>query len=354
MGLSSEIYSNALDARLDAARAAEWTEPMMAARAKLRSRVTELDDIVEDWHPDKFNTNGTLLENILYALPVGDWTEIADLYAEKAVREVLDEIGATNRLLGVGLDIAREFSELVDAVDETSSVLDGLMGYSRTDILAAHGLIVARSAQGKTALKDEDRSLLLKLSLGFIQVRDQLDILSENRIAEILACRKRAREILAERDDFVSFDQDRFSPARSIAGNIVHGERRYDRRTAWKGLEDMIRTAVEEAGLRDDLIRLGLTRPLGSGSGLSTSVKRRIGLVRALMKRPKILILDGIAGSDSDQDIALRAAIRHTLPDSMILYAAIEDTAVEIADRIVTIAANGTVDCMDAKNAAQP
>ena len=102
-------------------------------------------------------------------------------------------------------------------------------------------------------------------------------------------------------------------------------------------------TAIDEAGLRDDLIHLGLSAQLGSGSGLSSASRRRIGLVRGMIKRPRLMVLDGIAGTDSAVDKALRKAVREALPETTILYAALEDGAVEGADMIAEIADNGSV-----------
>jgi ABC-type multidrug transport system fused ATPase/permease subunit len=102
--------------------------------------------------------------------------------------------------------------------------------------------------------------------------------------------------------------------------------------------------AILAAGLRDDLIRLGLTAHVGSGgSNLSATARRRIALARAMLKRPTLLILDGIAATTSRADEALRAAIREDLPESMIVFAAASAEAGADADLIVTIDAAGAV-----------
>ncbi|MEM9139486.1 MAG: hypothetical protein AAGB15_06610, partial [Pseudomonadota bacterium] len=191
------------------------------------------------------------------------------------------------------------------------------------------------------------------LALAYVDNRDQLDVLEQAEIDKILACRGRARTLLEGRDDFVTFDEPEFSPARTVAANIIHGNRRYDRRAGWKTLDKMLSDAIDEAGLRDDLIALGLGRPLSSGGGLSTSVRRRIGLIRAMVKRPSVLVLDGVAGSDNAVDAALRTAIRADLPEATVLYAAAEGGATTGADLVITIADNGEAVCAEAENPAQ-
>ena len=194
--------------------------------------------------------------------------------------------------------------------------------------------------------------MLLRLALGFIPVRDRLDVLEDDDIAELLEFRDKARKLLANREDFVRFDEEKFNPARNIAGNLLTAKRRFDRRNAWKRLDSMMEEAVTKAGFRDDLIRLGLSRDVNAGGALSGSTRRRIALVRGLIKRPGLLILDGIAGSDSPADAELRRNIRAELPDAAILYAATEDTAVDIADRVAIISDTGQVRCEVPGNAA--
>ncbi|MEM1356471.1 MAG: hypothetical protein AAGH88_16500, partial [Planctomycetota bacterium] len=144
--------------------------------------------------------------------------------------------------------------------------------------------------------------------------------------------------------EFVGFEEARFNPAQTISENLIHGSRRYDRKSAWKQLDDKIERTLTAMGLYPDLVRLGLDGPVGSGgSGLSASIKRRIALVRSVIKRPGLIVLDGVAGGDDAADEAVRAALRAELPDATLVYAAASEKAGEGADRILAIAENGTV-----------
>lgn len=343
VGLSGELYSMALDTRLDAARAASWTDPILKARAHLHAAGSDLSDLVEDWRPDAFNTNARLLDNVLYALPVDPPDSVAGYAEDPRIMRVLDETGATGELLAIGWDIANEFAGLVDTVESDSSVLDSFQGYAKGDIRAAAEVVASAGGKSPGELTKEQRTQLLALAFGFIQVRDRLDVLDEDRIARLLACRARAREIIQDDDTFVGFDEERFTPGQRVADNILHGQRRYDRKSQWKRLEEMMEKAIDAAGLREDLIRLGLAAQLGGGE-LSTTTRRRIALVRGIIKRPKLMVLDGIGGADTEVDAALRRAVRAELPDATILYSALEAGAVKDADTVARITENGSVD----------
>jgi putative ABC transport system ATP-binding protein len=343
VGLSGELYSGALETRLSRADADAWTGPILKARNHLRMAGADLSDLVEDWRPDALNTNGRLLGNVLYALPVDPPATVAGLAEDRRIIDVLDRSGGTGELIAIGWDIAREFADLVDAVEGDSTVLDSFQGYGRASIRAARDLVAAAPGKAPGELTDEQRKLLLTLAFAFVPTRDRLDVLDADRIARLLACRQKARALLQGREDFVGFDEDRFSPARRVADNILHGQRRYDRRSQWKRLEEMMERAIEAAGLRDDLIRLGLGAEPGSGGGLSTASRRRVALVRGLIKRPRLLVLDGVAGTDTAADATLRLGLRAELPAATILYAALEEGAVRGADMVARIAENGLV-----------
>jgi ABC-type transport system involved in cytochrome bd biosynthesis fused ATPase/permease subunit len=108
-------------------------------------------------------------------------------------------------------------------------------------------------------------------------------------------------------------------------------------------LAERMEAAIRAAGLRDDLIRLGLGAPAGSGgSNLSANARRRTALVRAMLKRPRLLILDGIAASADPADLALRAAIRNELPEAAIVFAT-TDGATGDADLAIKIDDDGNV-----------
>src|SRR5690606_7590921 len=147
--LSGDLYSNALEMHLTAAQAAEWTGPILRARRLLHEAGTDLSDLVEDWEPGAFNGNARLLENVLYAAPVDPPATAAGYSEDGRVMEVLDKVGATSLLLAIGWDIAREFTELFETLDdESSSVLDSFHGYGRAEIRAATEVVI--EAAGKS------------------------------------------------------------------------------------------------------------------------------------------------------------------------------------------------------------
>ncbi|HUF87713.1 MAG TPA: ABC transporter ATP-binding protein/permease [Thermohalobaculum sp.] len=347
VGLADDLVAGALDSRIDPRHAERWTGPILAARAELNAAIgaEALADVAEPWEAGRFNTNANLLENVLFGMPLEPAADMRALARMPLVAGALDAAGARPELEAIGRDIAEEFATLVETVGEASSVLDAFPAYPKADILAAAELLRGLHGLPLDAIKPEQRETLLVLAMAFVQTRDRLDVLDEGRMARLTAVQGRVRKHLEGREGFVFFDEERFNPGRSVAENILNAKRRHDRKAAWKLLAERMEAAIRAAGLRDDLVRLGLGTPAGSGGGnLSATARRRVALVRALLKRPQLVILDGVASGGGEGDRALRAVVRDELPDAAFVFAA-DDPAVDDADLKVEIESNGSVHC---------
>ncbi|MEM8791634.1 MAG: ABC transporter ATP-binding protein/permease [Pseudomonadota bacterium] len=345
LGLDEELFSTALNSRIDAAEADQWTGPIVEARIALGETELDLSDLIEPWQPDAYNTNATVLENILYALPVESVADYSDYAQDPAVDEIIKKSGAKELVEAIGWDIASEFAELVAAVDVDSVVLESFAAYPKDEINAAAELRDRFGPSGLSSVDLEGLQVLTSLALKFVLRRDRLDVLDDERMREVLACRRKAEPLTVDDPRFVGFDEDQFNPGRTIADNLMHGARRIERKSRWKVLDEDMERALERVGMRDRILRLGLDRPVGSGgANLSIAVKRRIALVRALIKRPRILLLDGVVGGDGDADRQTRAVIRAELPEATIIYAASSEAAAEGADQVLALDDKGQLE----------
>ncbi|MEO0624007.1 MAG: ABC transporter transmembrane domain-containing protein [Pseudomonadota bacterium] len=342
-GLDENLYSVALSRHLTADQVDRWSTPLLALRRRLATGDENLADLAEPWTPDAFNANGSLLENLLFGLPRQTPGNPADYLRNPAVIAFLDRSGGGQVLEEIGWDIAVELDMLAEAVREISPLLDRFAAFGRQDFSDATALVAAGGARGIAGLRASDKLRLRALAARFVEVRDQLEVVDEARRARILSARTKIIDEVRKSPDFIALDDEGYNPMRTVADNILNASRRHDRRSEWSRIDALVETAIREEGLWFDLVSIGLDAPL-SKANLSINAIRRLALVRAVVKRPNIILLDGLADSDSEADRALRTAIRQELPDVCLVYAANSEAAAEEADVTLRIAPSGEVE----------
>lgn len=111
--------------------------------------------------------------------------------------------------------------------------------------------------------------------------------------------------------------------------------------------EDKLREVCQLCGL-DELLRgmpAGLDTRIGDhGVRLSGGQRQRLGLARALLSDPSILLLDeATSGLDADAEAQLQQNLRARLKGRTALWVSHRLSSLRLADRVVVLAADGTV-----------
>jgi putative ABC transport system ATP-binding protein len=111
----------------------------------------------------------------------------------------------------------------------------------------------------------------------------------------IVEARKRfAAELPAELHGAVAFfDPAQYNSAGSIEENIVFGKLAQGEADSRDKVHGLIGNALDELGLRELVIDIGLDFPVGTGGfRLSPAQRQKASLARALLKRPDLLVLN--------------------------------------------------------------
>jgi energy-coupling factor transporter ATP-binding protein EcfA2 len=164
------------------------------------------------------------------------------------------------------------------------------------DDLPEFKAILGRIGKGGTAaLKKEDRARLLSLPFRLIPARHRLDVLDEDMQQRLLEARRVFRADLPPeaQDKIAFFDAERYNAAASVQDNILFGKIAYGEADAPVRIPAMIAEVIDQLGLRQTVIEVGLDYNVGTGgSRLSLAERQKAAIARAVLKRPDLLILN--------------------------------------------------------------
>jgi len=289
--LDEDVYGFGLRGKIDPLKRPEVAECLIEARHALAKCLEEdgITHLVEPFHPERYNTNASLAENLLFGTPVGPAFEFDQLAQNTVVLRVLDKVGLTDDLVKMGGEVAETMVELfadlppdheffeqysfISAGDlpEYQAIL-GRLGKAGQGVGKAGG----KAAPGAAGLKPEDRAKLLSLPFKLIAARHRLGLLDEALMARVLEARKVFAADLPEtmRSQIEFFDPGRYNAAATVQDNVLFGKIAYGEAAAPTRIPVVITEVLDALGLRDTIIGIGLDFSVGS-AGVRLSLAQR-------------------------------------------------------------------------------
>jgi len=264
-----------------------------------RLREPRLARLVEVFDEERYNTNATLAENLLFGAPRGEVFDIDHLAAHPYVQQILAEAKLTEPLLQVGIKLADTMVELFADLPPDHEYFRQF-SFINADDLPDYRALLTRADPGRLdLLSPADRERLMALTFKVIPARHRLGLIEEPLQERVLDARRRFREQLpAELAGAVAFfEADRYTSAASLQDNILFGKVAYGQAQANERISDLISEVLADLDLRERVIEVGLQAQTGVGaSRLSLPQRQKLALARALLKRSEILILYDATG----------------------------------------------------------
>jgi putative ABC transport system ATP-binding protein len=276
------------------------TDKILLARHRMRERLASLDieEWVERFDPERYNRNATLAENLLFGTPVGKTFDIDNLAGNAYVRQVLRDMGLYELMLRTGHKVAETMVELFSGLPPGHEFFAQYSFIRQEDLPLFESILQRVTEVGLKGLDETERRALLALPFRLIAARHRLGLIDESFEARVVEARRHFANNLpvAMRKSVEFFDPGLYNSAASLQDNILFGKIVTAQAGAAQRITTLMREVLDELGLRPLVVKIGLSYHVGvGGARLPAADRQKIALVRAMLKRPVVLVLDHAA-----------------------------------------------------------
>jgi putative ABC transport system ATP-binding protein len=297
VALSRDILDFGLRASVDPTRHSEIVGRIVELRQALRERLAkeELSGLVVPFEPGAYNQQATVGENLLFGTATGPELAGKGLASNPYFRSVLKSAGLDEILYAMGLEIASNAIELFSDLPPDHPFFQQLAFMTADEIPAYKVLLQKLKGRPYATVSEEDRAQIIMLSFAYIEPRHRFGLLTEELMTRIVDARSRFYEGLPAglADAIERYDPNRFSTAASLMDNVLFGRIGHNHPEGPERIRSIVRDILEELGLEDEVLSIGLEFNVGVGGRRLTGAQRqKLDLARALIKRADFIILN--------------------------------------------------------------
>ncbi|HYL90728.1 MAG TPA: ABC transporter transmembrane domain-containing protein [Burkholderiales bacterium] len=299
--LDEAIFELGLRSAADSRRAAMLGPRVLDARLRMHERLASLgiQDWVERFDPEKYIRNATLAENLLFGTPVGKAFDLDNLAANAYVRQVLNDTGLYELLLRTGHKVAETMVELFSGLPPGHEFFAQYSFIRQEDLPQFEAILQRAKDVGLKEMEAAEQRALISLPFKLIAARHRLGLIDESFEARVVEARRHfAARLPAELKRSIEFfDAATYNSAATLQDNILFGKIVTAQAEAATRITALVRELLDELGLRPLVVTIGLDYQVGvGGARLPVADRQKVALVRALLKRPALLVVDQALG----------------------------------------------------------
>jgi putative ABC transport system ATP-binding protein len=327
--LSDDVYQFGLRGRLDAAAAngdgERLAELFLQAREAMRGRLAQpsLAILVEPFDPERYNRNMTIAENVMFGTALKPALFAESLCDNAHFAATLKASGIGGELMRLGARIAETMVELFADLPPGHPFFDQFSFISAEDLPQYQQLVTRLQRSGIDGASELDQRRLIALTFPYIEARHRLGLIDDDIEARLLTARRAFRENLPRHlvDAVEFYDPARYNAAASVQDNILFGRLVYGQAQAAQKVGAVLSEVIETLGLKPRVIAVGLGYNVGAaGKKLSITQRQKVGLIRALLKRPQLVILNNtVSAFDEPSQRRLIGRVRADLKDAALI-----------------------------------
>jgi ABC-type multidrug transport system fused ATPase/permease subunit len=297
VGLDRAIHARGLSGTVNPSREPKLAAAIVDARRAVRAALAKehCEDLVEPFHPARYNRQATVGENILFGMPLGDTFREANLPSHPFVRAILEAEGLTKPLAAMGLSIATSLVEIFADIPDGHPLFDRFSFFSSAERGYFEDLVARQGERRRGPDSGRDRERLMSLALRYSESRHRLGLLDAELEARLVSARTSFANLLPTslRPAIEFYDPDAVCAAASLQDNLLFGRVNHDRAGAEALVRRLVRRVLSERGLDQEVMRVGLESPVDPRApNLADSEIAGIDVARCLVRKPDTLIVE--------------------------------------------------------------
>ena len=342
--LDGDVFGLGLRSAIPPGAHIELKDRLLEARRAMLERLgtsPDMSRLVEPFDPDRYNTNASLAENLLFGSPVGPTFDPEQIADQPYVGETLERTGLLDDLYQVGYRLAQTMIELFADLPPEHEYFSQFSFIAPEDLPTYRALLTRADPAHLERLSAEDRRLLLAPTFKLIHARHRLGLITPELMDKVLAARRYFRENLPPRhaDAIAFFDPDVYNVAITIQENVIFGKIAYGQAQASQRMAELLTELLDKLELRTGVMAVGLDSPVGIGGGrLSVAQRQKLGLARAVLKQPDLLVLyDPLGPLDQREQAEVRDALLAATAGRSVVWALQHDEWATAFDRVIEL-----------------
>jgi putative ABC transport system ATP-binding protein len=343
--LDEDIYALGLRGTIDQATRPDLAERILKARHAMHGRLQDPSyaGLVETFNGDRYNRNLSVAENILFGTPLGKDFAGDNIAVDPYMQSVLKATGIDRDLQRMGLTIAETMVELFSGLSPDNPLFEQYSFISADELPNVRLLLQRLGGKGIDAVPEADRPRLMTLPFRYTEARHRLGLIDAAMEERLLAARHAFAEGLPAplRGAVEFYDFERYNSAATLQDNILFGRLVYGQAQGEQRIGTLTSDVLNELGLHNSVIEVGLEFNVGvGGKRLTATQRQKLGIARALIKRPQLMIVnEAVASFDSRTQDRIRDNILATArkDDRGIVWIANRPSQAEPFEQIVVM-----------------
>ncbi len=299
--LADDVFAFGLRGLIDVNENSHLADLILEARRRLRAQMADaqIAQLIEPFDAESYNRNATVAENLLFGTPLDTRLDTDALASTPYMIETIRAADLEQTLIDMGYEIAETMVELFQDIPPDHPFFDQFSFIAADDLPLYQDLLMRTPQMGGrvtlSAISTDDHERLLALPFSYIEARHRLGLLNDDLQAQLLHARAHFRAHLPDelKDAVAFFETGSYNQAATIQDNVLMGRIAYGQPRAQERVGQLAREIFGELGLELEIFRVGLDFQVGTaGSRLTGAQRQKLGLARALIKNPDLLVVN--------------------------------------------------------------